>query len=348
MIQELSLERFIAWIQQQCLVRWGARVLGILPLASDGSDRSFFRVELEGGSLIALSNSNQRGENDAYWRIGRHLASRGIPVPELYEYEKQMGWFLLEDLGEVSLQQAALKEKCGHGILELYKPVLEALLCLQLRGKKGFDESWCYQSSRYDESLMMEKESVYFLEAFLQGYMFWKGPREFLMKEFQLLARTTAELAPPAFLMHRDFQSRNVLIDKTGKARIIDFQGARLGPLQYDLASLLLDPYVGLPPETKAIILEQYLDALSDNISFSREDFLGAYPLVELHRNMQILGAFAYLGKLKGKKFFLKWIPAALSNLGQLLEAHPQWPCPLLRDTVLELASSSDGVPRAG
>lgn len=332
---------FFQWVHERCLALWGARALSTRLLASDGSDRSFFRVELESGSLIAMWNCGFRAENDAYWEIGRHLASCGISVPKLYEYQRSMGWFLLEDLGDVSLQKAVCKENSKEGVFELYRPVLEALLWLQVKGRKGFNESWCYQGSRYDESLMLERESGYFLKAFLQDYVSWKRPQSYLKEEFLLLARRTLQLAPPAFLMHRDFQSRNVLISPEGKASIIDFQGARLGPLQYDIASLLLDPYVDLSGEIREAILQEYLEGLSEVISLSREAFLEAYPLVELHRNLQILGAFAYLGKVRGKSFFLQWIPAALANLGKLLGEHPEWPCPLLRDTVLELASPS-------
>lgn len=336
---------FFDWIHERCLARWGVHPLRTRPLASDGSDRSFFRVEFKAGSLIALWNSGHLGENEAYWEIGRHLGSCGIPVPRLYDYQRDMGWLLLEDLGELSLQEAVCKEGSHQRILELYRPVLEALLLLQVKGIKGFNESWCYQGSRYDESLMLERESGYFLEAFLQGYTSWKGAEGRLREEFVLLARATARLAPPVFLMHRDFQSRNILLNAEGRAGIIDFQGARLGPLQYDLASLLLDPYVDLSWDIREIILQEYLEGLSELISFSKEAYLEAYPLVQLHRNLQILGAFAYLGRIRRKKFFLKWIPSALTNLKKLLAEHPEWPCPLLRDVVLELALPSGSPP---
>lgn len=294
-------------------------------------------MEVETGSLIALWNCGCLAENDAYWEIGRHLAACGIPVPKLYEYQRSMGWLLLEDLGDVSLQEAVRKESSEEGIFKLYRLVLKALLSFQVKGIRGFNESWCYQGSRYDESLMLERESGYFLEAFLEGYALWEGPKESLKKEFLPLARRASRLAPPSFLIHRDFQSRNILINPEGRAGIIDFQGARLGPLQYDVASLLLDPYVDLPGEVREVILEEYLEGLSEIVSFSKEAFLEAYPLVQLHRNLQILGAFAYLGGVRGKSFFLQWIPAALANLKRLLAEHPEWPCPLLRDTVMEL-----------
>jgi aminoglycoside/choline kinase family phosphotransferase len=333
------MERFLHWVAEQCRDLWGKRPLAIEPLASDGSERRFFRVRLQERSIIALWNPDHPSENDSYWEIGHHLRDRGVPVPELYVYERQMGWILVQDLGRVSLQEAVRQEASPQGLLGLYSPVIRALLVLQTKGREGFKESWCYQTPRYDENLMLVRESGYFMEAFLKGYAAWRGPEGTLLGEFSLLANMAARLAPAQFLIHRDFQSRNILVAEGGSPGIIDFQGARLGPLQYDVASLLMDPYVSLPRDVRDSILREYLLGLLEYAPVSPEAFLEGYPLVALHRNLQILAAFAFLGKTRGKSFFLRWIPGALSHLQELLRAHPQWPCPLLRDTVAELCS---------
>src|SRR4029077_16887268 len=58
-------------------------------------------------------------------------------------------------------------------------------------------------------------------------------------------------------LVHRDFQSQNILI-RNGQAYLIDFQGMRPGLAQYDLASLLYDPYVWLSETEHQELLEHY------------------------------------------------------------------------------------------
>ena len=324
------------------LGRWVAEKLGtwpssIEPLASDGSTRKFFRVWIGSRTLVVMENPGQPMENDSYWNIGRHLRASGVPVPELYHYDREQGRILLQDLGERRLQDEVSREQDETRILEIYDPLLDVLLALQLRGRKGFRAEWCYQGPRYDRRTILERESSYFLEAFLQGYCGWQGEKNLLLEEFDSLAKLTEDLAPPRFLIHRDFQSRNILLDSRGKPGIIDFQGARLGPLQYDVASLLVDPYVDISPETRGKILWNYLAKLETLARVSPEDFLRGYPLVLLHRNLQILGAFSFLGKIQGKSFFLQWIPKAFSHLGNLLEEE-DLPCPALRRALEDVA----------
>lgn len=315
---------------------------------ADGSDREFFRVRAGTSSLVVLVNPGGTpegtGENDAYWSIGRHMADRGVPVPALLHYHRPRGWIVLEDLGDVNLQGAVRVSSSQEEVLGLYGPVLDALLILQLKGKEGFEEAWCYQGPRYDRRLMLERESGYFLEAFLKGYLAWRGEEGPLLREFEGLAES-AFRAPTGFIIHRDFQSRNILLPAPARPCLIDFQGARWGPPQYDVAALVLDPYVDLTLETRQAILSSYLECLASSRAMDPEAFMEHYPIIALHRCLQILGAFAFLGHLKKKDHFLQWIPRALEQLRSLLRTHSDLACPRLRELV-ELLSpqASEGV----
>ena len=106
---------------------------------------------------------------------------------------------------------------------------------------------------------------------------------------------------------------------KEGKVRIIDFQGGRLGPLGYDLASLLHDPYVSLPQGVRESLLEEYLMVLRQYIAYDPAQFREEYFYLSLQRHLQALGAFAFLGGQRGKSFFLQFIRPALLSLQTLL-----------------------------
>ena len=110
---------------------------------------------------------------------------------------------------------------------------------------------------------------------------------------------------------------------KDGQVRCIDFQGGRFGPLAYDLASLLLDPYAGLPETTQEHLRLVYLEALQDLIPYDAEQFQHEYVFLALQRNLQILGAFSFLSQVRQKSFFAQFISPALSTLGALL-ARPE------------------------
>jgi aminoglycoside/choline kinase family phosphotransferase len=136
--------------------------------------------------------------------------------------------------------------------------------------------------------------------------------------------------------LHRDFQSRNILVDRD-KYYIIDFQAARLGPLQYDLASLLIDPYVRLASSTQEKLLMYYVERLSDSVPVNEAEFIYSYKYCAISRNLQILGAFGFLSKVKGKKDFEAYIPAAINSLKRNLDMIEPQVCPQLRSIVKEL-----------
>jgi aminoglycoside/choline kinase family phosphotransferase len=108
---------------------------------------------------------------------------------------------------------------------------------------------------------------------------------------------------------------------KNQQVYFIDFQGGRFGPIQYDLASLLIDPYVELSEDVQAQLLAYSADALSEKTAVEPEKFRRCFHYCSLTRNLQILGAFAYLSKIKGKHYFEDYIPAALQTLGSNLHA---------------------------
>ena len=136
--------------------------------------------------------------------------------------------------------------------------------------------------------------------------------------EFHHLA-DRVEQEPSDFILHRDFQSRNLMVHE-GKIRIIDFQGARLGPLGYDLASLLIDPYVSLPIEFQNDLLSCYLSSLEKYIPIDFERFCKGYYFLALQRNLQILGAFSFLSQKRKKSFFIRYIKPAAESLNRLLQ----------------------------
>ena len=133
--------------------------------------------------------------------------------------------------------------------------------------------------------------------------------------------------------MHRDMQSRNIMI-KNHQVYFIDFQSGRFGPLQYDLASLLIDPYVELPDTLQAKLLDYSIDALSALTTVEPAKFRRCYNYCSLTRNLQILGAFAFLSKVKGKHYFEDFIPAALQTLRSNLLARGQDEFPALTAVV--------------
>ena len=117
----------------------GEKKLSFGPLPGDGSHRVFWRVsaQVSGKSFIAMANppktAARERENNAYVMIAHHLQQKGLPLPVIHQYDLAEGWFIMEDLGSVNLQDVVLS---GKDPVPLYQRVLEHLFNLQLRGKR--------------------------------------------------------------------------------------------------------------------------------------------------------------------------------------------------------------------
>jgi aminoglycoside/choline kinase family phosphotransferase/GTP:adenosylcobinamide-phosphate guanylyltransferase len=300
-------------------------------LKGDGSQRQWHRLKSSHQSIIMVDHGIRQtamtSEVDSFVHLGRHLFRQGVSVPKIYFYDTFSGLVFLEDLGDVHLQQT-VKSKNDSTVIDLYKSVIEQLIKLSRNGADKFDRTWTYQTPDYNQELILEKECRYFLEAFLNGYLNFKQRFEDLQADFIALADKALQYPTMGF-MHRDMQSRNIMI-KDRDIYFIDFQGGRIGPIQYDLASLLIDPYVELPHVVQAQLIDYCIEALSAVTELEPEKFRSCYHYCALTRNLQILGAFAYLSKVKGKRHFEKYIPAAVRTLRSNLAADGQGEFPAL------------------
>lgn len=305
-------------------------------LQGDGSDRTWYRVFLGRSSVVLVDHGlppeGGTCEADAFFAIGRHLYAKGLPVPRLYGYDRPSGMVALEDLGDLHLQTVVRCTKSPAEVVAHYRAVMDILIKMGVEGAKGFDPAYTYQTPRYDRDLIMEREAKYFVTAFLNGYKGLEIGLEKLKEEFELIADTALDTDHIGFI-HRDFQSRNILV-RGKNYYVIDFQGGRLGPLQYDLASLLIDPYVELPQNVQDGLLSDYLTRLSEFVPVDPGRFLRAYQYCAINRNLQILGAFAFLSHEKDKKDFEPYIPAALRSLKQRLQNAEPRVCRQLRRIV--------------
>ncbi|MBF0229637.1 MAG: phosphotransferase [Desulfamplus sp.] len=289
-------------------------------------------------------------EIDSFINIGNHLFSKGLPVPKIKGYDRFAGLVVLEDLGDVHFQEFITQIYCRdnleipsnlkitstnsykikdiekqHLIIEHYKKICSLAIDFSIKGIDGFKDEWTFQTPSYSKEMILEKECRYFVEAFLQGYLKLDAHFDDFIDEFKFIA-DNALYGAFYGLMHRDMQSRNIMV-KDGQYFFIDFQSARRGPLQYDLASLLIDPYVNLEEDIREKILYECVNEIEQKVQKSigkvqrligeesTENFIKSYRYCSLTRNMQMLGAFANLSINKGKTYFEQYIPVAIANL---------------------------------
>ena len=310
-----------------------------ISLKGDGSQRRWYRLGVNGYNLIMADHGIQihaeTAEIDAFVNIGSHLFSARLPVPQIYDYDRFAGLVFLEDLGDLDLQGAVHNEPDQKVIQAWYQSIIDILIEFSFGGATDFDPAWAYQTPSYDKNLILEKECRYFVAAFLNGYLGRRESFEHYKSEFNRIADKALQ-SPVMGLMHRDFQSRNIM-RKKNRFYLIDFQGARLGPLQYDLASLLIDPYVDLASALQSRLLDYCSHRVSQRTGMSGDKFRECYRYCSLSRNLQILGAFGYLTREMQKNQFEPYIPAALRSLNRQLTGGMGEEFPGLKDLVQEI-----------
>ncbi len=285
-----------------------------------GSDRSFWRLADSPRTAVLALGEPRDPELADQLAIARWLAEQELGGPRLLAADPDRGAALYEDLGDATLEREVRAARDDPDRLRaLYERALDRLVDLQTRGTGAAARCRAVAGREFGyEDLRWE--TGYFRQRLLTAAAGLPGERLLGLEEcFHRLAVAVA--AQPRVLMHRDFQSRNLILHQ-GRARIVDFQAMRPGPLAYDLASLLLDPYVCLPRRQRRLLLESYRFrlAMRGGPRLGEAALAEMLRLAGLQRLMQVLGAYAHLGLVRGKREFLAHVPAALALLAELLE----------------------------
>jgi aminoglycoside/choline kinase family phosphotransferase len=261
-------------------------------------------------------------------------------VPQIYAYDDEKQVMLLEDLGDDSLLQLLKKAAGVQEIKTHYEQVLVGLVEMQMKTKNSLDDCSYLKGRRFGYEAF-RWETDYFAECFLKRFcgLAIENDEE-LDRECHLLAASLD--SEPRYFMHRDFQSQNIYF-KDGRPRFIDFQTATKGLLQYDAVSLLKDAYFKLEENLRDELLDFYLKTLKSawGMDMDRENFIRTFHRAGLQRNMQVLGAFAYLSMDKGKTAFAAHIPNALSYLREALNQFLEFP--LLRELIQKAEEKVQG-----
>ena len=278
------------------------------PIERGGSDRKFWRGSGAAAGLVAIAYGSEKAENARYADCASFLHSHGVRVPKALAHDAEQRFLLLEDAGSEDLWTHAASPWDKRA--ELYRLALREVAAMHKADLAEAEAARVVQAP-FDADLY-RWEQDYFSEHFL-------GSRPENLTPLEEQARSLA--AKPRVLLHRDFQSQNIMV-RDGRVVLIDFQGMRAGLAGYDVASLLYDPYVEMSAAERTELANFYFEVagLSDHADW--EDELRACARQRL---MQALGAYGFLGRVKNKPSFLQFIPVAADRLAALCQDDPAW-----------------------
>ena len=294
----------------------------ITPIEKGGSDRKFYRVRCSPEQTIILVKYNfEREENRHYVEIAEFLAEHKICAPKIYFHDPAEGLIWIEDLGKTDLW--SYRDESWLVRRAFYESALEEITklhCLPEEAGRAIEKSL---PAVFDAALYRWEQN-YFFENCVGGHFRVEKEKVSELVALPALAEMAEKLAQrPRVLVHRDFQSQNIII-RNAQACLIDFQGMRPGLAEYDLASLLFDPYVsfsGAEIEELLGIYEGKRAAAGQPVS---PQFREVFRLCGIQRLMQALGFYGFASLVKGNNAFLDYIPAGLISLRSLVAETPE------------------------
>ncbi len=284
--------------------------------SSDASFRHYWRIQHGDRSYIVMDAPPERENCEAFIDIAKRLGEAGLNAPQVLVGDLARGFLLLTDLGTRLYLDELRPKNAG----QLYSDALNAIVAMQVRADdRGLPH--------YDrDSLMREME-------LFRGWLLAKeldlrlstGQNASLDASFAFLAE--AALSQPRVFVHRDFHSRNLLVGASNNPGILDFQDAVIGPVTYDVVSLLRDCYIRWPrKQVEAWAAEYYRRALEHGVlnGVSLTAFYRWFDLMGVQRHLKASGIFARLWHRDAKRGYLNDIPRTLEHIADVSVRYPQ------------------------
>ena len=303
------------WVSERHLEGFDdAALLTVTTLAGDGSQRVFFRIANGSRHAVVVSDPGWRFTGD-YAPLQRFLATKGLPVPDFFVEDPASGFLLMEDLGDELLQHRLLAVPTER-LAWLRRAVT---LLADLHGKTYPVPPSLPVANRKFDAKKYREELEFTFEHLHRGLLALPPRSEAARANVEQFVTHLEDVDAWVFC-HRDFHSRNVLVhDET--LELIDFQDARLGPVHYDLASLVYDPYVPLSVDERRALVAAYREAITA-YPLAREldpvDFDRRLDAVALQRLVKAAGSFASFFTRFGKGTHLAYLDACLATAATL------------------------------
>ncbi|MFI3244998.1 MAG: phosphotransferase [Ferrimonas sp.] len=320
---DLRAQRLHHWLQQH----WQQPIAPPVAIFADASFRRYFRYQRNGINEIAMDAPPAQEDCRPFVALTQALMSLSLPVPQLLASNLDEGFLCLSDLGDEHLYQRLI----GSHPLPWYRQALaiQRQFC-QLQGSE------LGPLPLYDAPFL-QQELQLMPQWYAEQHLAVSVPSELWQPLVLLLVENA--LVQPQVAVHRDFHSRNLMVVDEQLA-LLDYQGARQGPLCYDLVSLLRDCYLTLDETHLTALLTEHYHQLIDaqlvpcNVPFST--FQRWFDLIGLQRHIKVLGIFARLFHRDGKAAYLADLPRVreyVINIGlrypettpfaHWLQAHP-------------------------
>jgi len=300
----------------------------LIPLAGDASARRYYRVAYKGQTFVLMEWESFTNNNDyPFLSVLNHFKYNNVHVPQVIDLDPDHGLILLEDLGDLTLERKFWESQNQKLIIPFYKLAIDELIKIHYNSSLSNDKTCTAFKMRFDtDKLLWELNYAknHLLDSLLKLPLSENESIQ-LQDEFSKICLTLS--SEPTYICHRDYHSRNLML-KMGKIHVIDFQDARLGPIQYDLVSLLHDSYVNINEETHETLLQYYFKESSKFYTqpFDREHFDSIYQLQMIQRCFKACGSFSSFFNTREDLRYIHYIQPTLKKIAKTIDSIDSYP----------------------
>lgn len=308
MPEDLRALSMLDWLENDLLLA----IQGCEPASSDASFRRYFRIKTSQGQFVVMDAPPAQENIEPFIRIADLLTRARINVPAIFQQNLGDGFLLLEDFGALCF----LDQLNEHTAADLYQSAFDSLFKLQTNTPHS-------GLPVYDEPLL-KRELAIFDDWFLERSLDIALPEPLRNTVHEILI--TSALEQPTTCVHRDYHSRNLMVLNADSPGVIDFQDAVIGPVTYDLVSLLRDCYIAWPEQQVEQWMTQYYHRLlqAGLIDCDLPRFKRWFDLMGMQRHLKAIGIFSRLHIRDNKPGYLKDIPRALNYVTAVCAVYPE------------------------
>ncbi|MCO4753617.1 MAG: phosphotransferase [Bacteriovoracaceae bacterium] len=299
-----------------------SKITSVERLTGDASTRRYYRVHCSLTSYVVCLDNPSEDNFNSFVEAQKFFDVHGIRVPKVFHTDLAKGYLLEEDLGDETLLKTLSELNSSEQELEIYQNIIDELVKIHSITAEDIDKSHVGKLKFDFEKLINEIDFTvdYFIERFL-GITDEAFKRSVIEEFYPICKRLSSQ---KMVCTHRDFHSRNIMV-KDGELVIIDFQDARLGIPQYDLASLLEDCYYDLTPKNRELLMRSYFEKLPQEVHGQKDyaEFESLYRDMLLQRVFKAVGSFAYIYHHRKDHRYLKYIGFAMEKLKNAMMDQP-------------------------
>lgn len=324
MLQESRYLQFKHWLSSVLSLENDCFTDNLTSMTGDAGFRQYYRFQYKGQSLIAVDAPPMLSNNEAFVVIQKAFSSNALLVPQIVAFDLTQGFFCLTDFGDKLLSDVVTWEAESTIIKEYYN---KAIKLIPIIASTDIAVTESYSLPIYDQEFIHRELDIFkewLLEKHLQIEL---SAAEINQLELCFDFLTDSAMSQPQVTVHRDFHSRNIMVLNDNDLGIIDFQDAVVGPITYDIVSLLRDCYVKYPDEVIKPLFKSFCQLAEEKYDLDKitpQQWQQWFDLMGLQRHLKASGIFCRLYYRDNKNGYLKDIPLTLSYVEDISALYPQ------------------------